>query len=177
MNNIEKLVRQFLLESHFETLGMLSLYDMFKNKYNNIDVSFDKFKDALKLFDFELVDRYCYFDRVQSEPFFSSRRRLFPMWITEANFEREKLKRELLRNSILRVLDDNNNDIDYEYTNLDTNDLYNALHNGNDYTIYKVIKNDSSNNKSIKYHITHEELVKQFEDAKKEIELYNKIAL
>lgn len=72
MNNTEKLVRQFLLESNFESLGMLSLYDMFKNKYNNVDISFDDFRDAVNSFDFTLVDRYCYFDRVQSEPFFSS---------------------------------------------------------------------------------------------------------
>lgn len=177
MNNTEKLVRQFLLESNFESLGMLSLYDMFKNKYNNVDISFDDFRDAVNSFDFTLVDRYCYFDRVQSEPFFSSKLRLFPISITEANFEREKLKRELRWNSISRILDDNDINYDYEYTNLNTDDLYEALCNGNDYIIYKVVKNDSSDNKSIKYQITHEELVKQFEDARKEIELYKKIAL
>lgn len=166
-----------MLESTFESLGMRSLYNMFKNKYNNIDISFDDFKKAIGLFGFDLVERYCYFDIVQSEPFFSSKLRLFPICITEVNFERKKLENELRRNSIVRLLDDNDYNYNYEYINLDINDLYKALLNGNDYIIYKIVKNGSLDNKSIKYYITHEELVKQVEDAKKEIELYKKIAL
>lgn len=160
------ILRRFLLESRFEDETELSLYQMFKEKHPDYDLAFDEFRTVISHFMHGLILFSLSSSSVSVK--LSSRDTLVPIWETEANMIRQVHQDEEFRCNLSAALDGER--IDWRYEGAGESDLYRAYLNSEDYVIYRVDSRDSDADKTVSYKITAEELAKQVEETRKEIE-------
>lgn len=171
LTDTQKLVRQFLLESHFKDETLLSIYELFKARYKNLSITFEDFKDAYGMFETFLMTCRDEYDSV--DELVSSIEEINPIYLTIACLTLEELCSQQTGDTIDAILDDTV--MSYYYDGVDLGALIEAYYSREEYSIYCV--DISLDTRTKVYSITAEELAKQVENARKEIELCGKVAI
>lgn len=172
MNQTEKLVRQFLLESRFKDETLVSLHRLFQSHFDSLHaVMFEDFQDAFQLFEIALTSDWSSID--SNERKISSNDRINPIYLTEAYFVRSELYELQTFDELAAILNDSMTN--YFYDDLSLEALTEAYDLKKDYTLYRVDISQTRDIRTIEYSVTAEELAKQVENARKEIESRGKV--